>query len=140
MSERNLERNKQLRIGSKITTASTDSILASLYQKILDICTGRQLQQFNRLMEDFLGDVRNNIPQNIKERSSARGNLRKELLRPVMTWKVFCKGLRFLKIKRFSIIIRLYHTNGDYTDYIENVQLGDFDDNDNTQGPTKIPE
>lgn len=140
MSERNLERNKQLQIGGKVKTTSSDSILSSLYQQILTICTGGQWQQFNHLMEDFLSDVRNNIPQNIKERSSARGNLRKELLRPVMTWKVFCKGLRFLKIKRFSIIIRLYHANGDYTDYIENVQLGDFVDNDNTQGPTKIPE
>lgn len=140
MSERNLERNKQLQIGGEVKTASTDSILASLYQNILDICLGRSIQKFNHLMEDFLADVRNNIPQNIKERSSARGNLRKELLRPVMTWKVFCKGLRFLKVKRFSVIIRLYHANGSTTDHERHIQLGDFDDNANTQGPTKIPE
>jgi hypothetical protein len=91
-------------------------------------------------MEDFLADVRNNIPQNIKERSSARGNLRKELMRPVMTWKVFCKGLRFIKIKRFSIIIRLYHSNGIVTDHEKHVQLGDFDVGDETSGPTKIPD
>ena len=140
MSERNLERNKQLQLGSDVKTASTDSILASIYQNILAVCLQHSWPRFNRLMEDFLSDVRNNIPQNIKEKSSARGNLRKELLRPVMTWKVFCKGLRFLKIKRFTIIVQLHHANGITTEHKKEVQLADIDVNADVVGPTKMPD
>lgn len=97
-------------------TSSTDSILGFLYQKILDqmgFGEGGFEAGFNRCMEYFLADPRNGIPANIKERSSARGNIRKELLRGSMTWKVFCKGIRFLQVPRFTITICLHHRNGD---------------------------
>ena len=139
MLKRNLERDKLLKIGESVRTGSTDSILANLFQQILKLC-GVEMTTFNRLMNDYLNDVRNNIPQNVKEKSSARGNLRKALLRQNMTWKVFCQGLRFLKFKKFSITISLYHANGKVTHHVQHIQLGDLNLSDDVDGPTKIPE
>lgn len=139
MLKRNLERDKLLEIGESVRTGSTDSILSNLFQQILGVC-GVDTMVFNRLMNEYLNDVRNNIPQNVKEKSSARGNLRKALLRQTMTWKVFCQGLRFLKFKKFTITISLYHANGKITHHAQHIQIGDLNLNDDVEGPTKIPD
>lgn len=109
-------------IGQEIRFGGVDSVLSALFRKII-YQTGIGTARFNQLMEQFLSDKRNLIPQNIKERSSARGNLRKELLKSTMTWKVFCKGLSFLNITKFEISIRLHHANGVVTEHSEVVNL-----------------
>lgn len=57
-------------------------------------------------MIKYLDDPRNGIPRDLK--SSARGNLNKELVRDKITWKVFRKALRFLgpSFIRFEIHFR----------------------------------
>ena len=64
-------------------------------------------------VELFLQDPRNNVPKDRHSQSSARGNLHKELLKLNMSWKVFCKGLRFLRIFKIKITIETFHINGD---------------------------
>ncbi len=109
-----------------VNTSSTDSILGGLYRNILSTLGLENMMKFNTLMENFLRDPRNGIPANIKDRSSARGNLKKELLRNHMTWKVFCKGLRFLNVPRFEISICLHHRNGDKTFHKTTVVIDDL--------------
>jgi len=48
----------------------------------------------------------------IKERSSARGNLKKELDRDTMTWKVFLRGLEIIGAKKLKIQLTLTDSNG----------------------------
>lgn len=95
-------------------STNTDKILADVYRELLDILDVDHIE-FNRLMDMFLSDARNAIPQNIRKRSSVRGNLRRELLKPTMTWKVFCRGLKFLNAQSFVFIIELWHYNGRIT-------------------------
>lgn len=54
---------------------------------------------------------------NRKDRTSIRGNLNKEFGRQTMTWKVFCKGLAFLQIRRFRISLIVEHRNGLCTEH-----------------------
>ena len=81
--------------------------LAFLFRKIL---FDRNITPIGwaRMMNRFLDDPRNGIPPNGKDRSSARGNLNKELRRPRMTWKVFEKAMRFLGLHglRFEAHLR----------------------------------
>lgn len=135
----NRERDKLLEMGESVRTGSTDSILSNIFQNIILVCKIDNTF-FNKLMNEYLSDVRNNIPQNLKDKSSARGNLRKALFRQTMTWKVFCQGLRFLKFKQFSITITLYHANGKMTNHTQHIQLGDLNLSDDFEGPTKIPD
>lgn len=70
--------------------------------------------RWNTLMEDYVKDPRNGIPQDRRSISSGRGNLYKELMtKSSMSWRVFCKGMRFLKIEKFSITITGTTTEGE---------------------------
>ena len=53
-----------------------------------------------------------------------RGNLTKEFSRPQMTWKVFCKGLRFLQIVKIELVVKAYHENGKTSLHSTHVDLG----------------
>lgn len=75
--------------------SEASGVLAKLWRLILAERNITPLA-WNELMKRYLNDPRNGIPADVRERSSARGNLHKELKRPRMTWKVFLKGLRFL--------------------------------------------
>lgn len=71
------------------------SVLARLFRRIL-FENQIDVLKWSYLMDRYLDDPRNGIPKNGKDRSSARGNLNKELRRETMTWKVFRKALQFL--------------------------------------------
>lgn len=104
----------------EIRTGTSDSILASLLRTILmDI--GITPMQFDRLLERYI--VNAQMPYNVKEVSNQRGNLKKELLKSAMTWKVFIKGLVFLNIKRFNLTVTLHHANGSVTSHSKSVTL-----------------
>ena len=69
--------------------------LSKLFRKITDDIKLNP-NQWGVLMVRYLNDPRNDVKKDVKDKSSARGNLNKELMRTSMTWKVFRKGLRFL--------------------------------------------
>lgn len=100
------EHKNQVRpYGEDINTGTTDSVLASMFRTIL-FDLGITPSRFDRLLDRYITDAR--LP-NIKEASSLKGNLRKELMKTSMSWKVFVKALVFLNIKKFEIEIRLTH-------------------------------
>jgi len=107
----------------EIRAGGSDTILSSMFTTIyhgISITNSK----WNHLMNAYLIDPKNGIPRNNKDQSSARGNLHKELFKPKMTWKVFCKGMRFLNIVRFEIQITAFHTNGTLTVHKKTVDLG----------------
>lgn len=85
-------------------------ILASLFRIIMHEI-GINNEKFNYLMLRYLDDPRNHIPRNIRERSTVRGNLKKQLLKNTMTWKVFCKGMVFLNVKELDLNLVLEHSD-----------------------------
>jgi ribosomal protein S15P/S13E len=96
--------------------------LARLFRTILsDLNIGGY--QFTLLMTKFLNDPRNHIPDNKKDQTSNRGNLNKEFQKDTMTWKVFCKALRFLQFTRFRIIIQAERADGATTQHQVEVNL-----------------
>lgn len=113
----------QVPIFPEINSGGTHAILASMFRKILHELSINPIR-WNHLMNTYLLDPKNGIKRNNKDQSSARGNLQKELLKEKMTWKVFCKGIRFLNIMKFEIIIRAHHSNGKVTEHLKSVSLG----------------
>lgn len=88
------------------------NVLARLFRQILRDM-GIDQRHWHRLMLRYLNDPRNRIPPNGKDKSSARGNLNKELRRPTMTWKVFNdKAIPFLNPKRVEFDISMTWANG----------------------------
>lgn len=117
-------KNNERKIGAPILTGGVTSVLSALYQQILSDLN-INASGISRLMEFHLTNRKNGVPQNLKERASARGNLWKELSKVTMTWKVFCRGLRFLNIPKFHIQITLFHSVGNPTIHSLTVSLDD---------------
>lgn len=93
-------------------TRGANGILTRLWIQILSD-RGVTLPRWGSLMADYISDARNGIPNNKKDQTSMRGNLTKEFTREQMTWKVFCKGLRFLQVLKIELVIKAYHANGE---------------------------
>lgn len=68
--------------------------------------------RWDKYMRAFLMDPRNGIQDNSRDRSSARGNLNKELKRDDMTWRVFLKALNFLAPWRVVFSVKVYWKDG----------------------------
>lgn len=106
-------------------TFGSKSLLSRLFRQLMkDLNVGPE--RFGALMRDYINDPRNHIPRNRKDMTSARGNLGAALSKPQMTWKVFCKGLAFLKIWKIDIAIRVYHSNGKKTDHYTSMTLTEY--------------
>lgn len=113
--------------GDEIKTGSSDSILASLFRTILMDLNVTAIR-FDRLLERYINNAR--LPNNIKEASSQRGNLKKELLKSSMSWKVFVKGMVFLNVRKFDISIKLHLSSGLVSEHHKTVILANYaDDN-----------
>lgn len=109
--------------------SSAEGVLSRLFRQILaDNNVGAYA--WNNLMERYLNDDRNGIPKNGKDRSSARGNLGKELSRPAMTWKVFRKALQFLGARRIKFTVECEWSNRRRTVHSVNLDLGATDPGD----------
>jgi hypothetical protein len=74
----------------------------------LNINTGR----FGSFMHDYVNDPNNRVPKDRSTQTSRRSNLIKALSDNAMSWKVFCRGLRLLQLRRFEITIKAYHRHG----------------------------
>lgn len=80
--------------------------------------TGIGHLQWNKLLTNFIekyGDM-----YKTADSMSIRGNLKKEFRKGSMTWKVLCKGLRFLKVSTFIVTIRGIREDG--SEYETSVQ------------------
>ena len=79
-------------------------------------------------MESYLNNPTNRVPRSSKGRSSARGNLSKEILKSNMTWKNFEKAIKFLNPIKAEFSIKLHWKNGRVTNH--HVVVGETDVSD----------
>jgi hypothetical protein len=104
-------------------TFGANGVLSRLFrQMLLDLNIGPS--RFGSLLQEYILDPRNGVPNNKKDQTSMRGNLTKEFSRPQMTWKVFCKALRFLQIKKIEFVIKAHHRIGKSTIHSSVVDFG----------------
>lgn len=93
-------------------TSGITGVLAGLFRKML-LDLNINGMRWSHLMDEYVhveSQVHNK--NNRRDRVSIRGNLNKEFIRGRMTWKVFCRGMMLLKIRRFGIVIIAEHESG----------------------------
>lgn len=90
--------------GNEIWTGTPDSILSSLYRNVLNDLGIKEFPFYVKIDKFINRTVK---VDDIKELSSIKGNLKKELLKSVMTWKVFIKGLMVLNVEKFDLAIEI---------------------------------
>lgn len=107
-------------------THGVAGVLSKLFRQML-IDLNISPMKFSALLADYVRDKRNKVPDNRRDQSSIQGNLTKELSRPDMTWKVFCKGVRFLQFTRFEICLKCYKQDGTHSIHTLPVNLYERD-------------
>ncbi len=91
--------------------------LKKLFTKIIDDLSINE-RKWKRLMDAHLRDPLNGIPNNTEDHVQARSAMNKNLItNEQMTWRVLCRALRFLRIKRFRFSLTLVHNNDTTTEH-----------------------
>lgn len=108
----------------KRETGGPGHLLASFYKKIHAELGIRQ-SLFVQIMDRYTRRVNLNKEISTNALSSARSNLRKELFKSTMSWRVFIKGLQVLNVKRLDIKITLHHSNKRKTVHDMSIMLKD---------------
>jgi hypothetical protein len=126
------DRNKKLYPIEKIlnspdkgvySTRGIGGILASLWRQVL-LDVNMKPPRFEILLDDFINNAKRGIPEDRVSRHFTRGNLRRELEKETMTFKVFMKGMKFLKIVKINFAVELEHQSGRKTVHSRVVDLG----------------
>lgn len=105
--------SKSSRQPQRTFTNGYSGVLARLFNLICLHATdnkGFSQVQWNSMLTVFIDQTEDHLT--IEKRLNVRSNLNKEFRLSKMTWKVFCKGLRFLQVANFSIHISAYREDG----------------------------
>lgn len=98
---------------SRVYASGTKGMLARLFNLIcLDITESKGFShiQWNDMLADYIDRTEGHLDAD--KRLNVRSNLNKEFRLSKMTWKVFCKGLKFLQVAGFTIHITAYREDG----------------------------
>lgn len=80
--------------------------------------------RFHVLLQHYLEDPLNGVPQNSRSISSERSNTVKELKKPQISWKQFLRGMKIVRANRFTITITVHHSKDVKTEHSIEVDLG----------------
>ena len=109
-------------IKEMINEGGSNAILAGFLRLFMKDLHLDRPGRYGSYMQDYLLDPRNGIPNNRKDITSNRGNLTKEFGKQRITWKVLCKGFRFMKFIKVKFTITAWHVNGQV--YEESLDFG----------------
>lgn len=96
----------------------------------------RILERWNALVNTFLKDPRNAIPQTKEALSAARGNIYKEMIKEEMTWKVFLKSARLMQGESMTVTFTVHLPDGQEISYRGIINLGPTIEHDSFDGPS----
>jgi hypothetical protein len=91
-----------LDLNKRIQTGNVNSMLTRLFIEALKAMEVDVLMYEHRI-DQYITNA--GLPKNQKELSSVRGNIKKELSKPSMSWKVFLKSMVFLGVKSFTLSV-----------------------------------
>lgn len=101
----------------------SNSVLARLFMNVLNDL-GIRWVRLEHLINAYVLDSRNGVPNNRKDMTTMKGNLVKSLTKPQMTWKVLMRGFRILEFTQIAIDIIATHPCGKKTVHGTIVELG----------------
>ncbi len=108
------QNRKSLLESSDKGISSAKNPLALLFRQILRDLK-MQPYRWNQLMDRFLSNPRNGIPDSSRDRASARGNLNKELFKERLTFGTLLRGLALLDPRKVRFELHCTWTNGKTT-------------------------
>ena len=105
-------------------TRGLGGILAKLWRKVL-YDTSMENSRLEYHLSRYVERARHNMVDPSVAGYYNKGNLRRELAKPALTWKVFIKALRVIDVVHIEIGIKLKHRGGKITLHGVNVNISD---------------
>jgi ribosome maturation protein Sdo1 len=101
------------------SASNSEGILAGIFKEIRKKIPATFFAQ----CIDVYINKRGKYNASVKERASARGNIKKELEKDEMSWKVFMKGLEIIGARKIEITFRITGGNGHVDEYTKVVHI-----------------
>lgn len=105
-------------------TYGVGGILAGLFRQLMEE-RNIDIGEWGRCMHRYLQSLPPSFPGTRKDHTNMRGNIAKELLAEMMTFKVFCKGLVFLALPKVTFAIEWHDRRGRFHRVARNMDFGD---------------
>lgn len=97
-----------------VVTVSPEMVLSSIFKDARDQL-GIDDKIFSEMTVDYIR--RSKMLGDASALSNTKGNLKKDFLKPRLSWMFFVKSLVFLNVKRFKITARMHTTGGSNSDH-----------------------
>jgi hypothetical protein len=122
---------------------SISAVMSHLWNHIRT-SQGYTNEQLDQHLKDFIIAERNKIKDKRIAKLFTKGNIRRQLEKPTMTFKVFIMGLRVISVKRVKVFVdvELSHAKKDKIHYFTQVNFNndtDFDEAENDEPQEKQP-
>jgi ribosome maturation protein Sdo1 len=101
------------------SASNSEGILAGIFREIRKKIPAMFFAQ----CIDVYINKRGKYNASIKERASARGNIKKELEKDEMSWKVFIKALEIIGARKIEMTFKITGGNGHVDEYTKTVHI-----------------
>jgi hypothetical protein len=101
------------------SASNSEGILAGIFREIRKKIPAMYFAQ----CIDVYINKRGKYNASIKERASARGNIKKELEKDEMSWKVFMKALEIIGAMKIEMTFKITGRNGHVDEYTKIVHI-----------------
>lgn len=89
---------------SAVSNNTIKGVLTRVFKLFLKAYGKDKTAVWNQLMDRYVNDPSNNIPNDRSKQTSAKGNAKREYLAPQLSWTKFCEAMRFANFQKLEIV------------------------------------
>lgn len=97
---------------SALSNNTIKGVLTRVFKLFLKSFGKDKTAVWNHLMECYVNDPNNNIPNDRSKQTSAKGNAKREYLAPQLSWTKFAEAMRFAQFEKLEIIFIVTDRDG----------------------------
>ena len=121
-------------IQTALANKTIKGVLSRVF-KVFMLAYGKaKIPVWNNLMEDYVKDPSNNIPDDRAKQTSAKGNIKREYLGPQLSWPKFCSAFKFAQFSKLEVVFVATDRNGVEQFMREEINfedMGSYEDEEN---------
>ena len=110
---------------SALSNNTIKGVLTRVFKLFLKAFQKDKTATWNALMDRYVLDPANNIPDDRSKQTSAKGNAKREYLAPQLSWTKFCEAMRFADFEKLEMIFVATNRDGERMSLTEVIDFGD---------------
>ncbi len=109
---------------SALSNNTIKGVLTRVFKLFLKAYHKDKTAVWNMLMDRYVNDPANNIPNDRSKQTSAKGNAKREYLAPQLSWTKFCEAMRFADFQNLEMIFIATDRSGEKMKLTEVIDFG----------------